>query len=175
MSSLVTLDRIPALGFNSEYRLRAAVAQQPNEKACFIKTKTVLENPVGPNISKVAGCLPVVCLFVGAGRLYRVYVNVYGEEQIQKWEEKEKTVENATSWYQENKRNAAISWLEDRNWTLIKMSALGVAEICHLTVILAAAHVVKTIFDHIVAACNQPATDSREYQHFQSLIEKASF
>ena len=171
MNSLFALRRMPVLGLNSEYRLKAAAAQEPNESKCFTTTEGALKNKTAFSILTVAGCLPGVSLVVGVFRLYLVYT-VY-QDSFEYAEEKQERSESDQ--YSQEQREVAAAWLQDRQWNLIEMGALGVAEICQLSIILAAVHLVKTIFDHAVAAYYQPPVQSQQCTDFQdSLFREVS-
>jgi len=167
MNSLLTLNRFPVLGFNTEYRLRAAFAQQPDEKKSFYDTRSAFRHKTTWNIISIVGCLPGVSLISAAYRAYLVYDKYFNDRSFA--EDMEELVQSDSSVSQDEK-DAAAAWLQDRKWFAIQEGALAVAEMCQLSIILAVAHLAKTLVDHIIAAYYQPEVESQVYNDFQEKV-----
>ena len=128
MNSMFILHRCPVVGFNWTDRLELADKQSPQADSCF-HTHAMNKGICQQNLAKIAGCFPVVCIGIGIMRIYNAY-EVSCQPPIQ------------------NPPHAR--YIEDLEWMIRKQVALGVAEICHLSVVLAIIHVAATVFDYVI-------------------------
>ena len=133
MSSLLTLHRHPILGFNSSILLELA-DKQTTEHSSFVSESDVDERMHTENALKLAGCVPLISIAVGAFRLYRAYqvsqMHFTGEQRI------------------------------DRDWMVKKEVALAIAEIFQATIVLLGLHLVATVFDHAVVLLHYCSPES---------------